>query len=97
MSQYDPKEIFQFLSHTPEKGLRQLLIDGKTFTDSHLAMALKIVRTGNEESFCEHYTKTDFPKIKFSANELKLKETFWNSLTKAMASKGLITPTAKAA
>ncbi len=96
MSQFDPNEMFEFLSNTPEKGLRQILAD-KSFTNDHFTMMFKIIRTGNKESFCEHYTKSDYPKIKFSPNETKIKETFWATLTTLMSQKGLIQPTKSAA
>ncbi|MBL7545193.1 MAG: hypothetical protein JNL11_15350 [Bdellovibrionaceae bacterium] len=97
MSQYDPNEMHDFLSMTPEKGLRQILVDNKSFSNDHFSMLLKIVRTGNKESFCEHYTKNDFPKIKFSPNETKIKETFWATLTSTLGQKGIIQPVNKAA
>ena len=97
MSQYDPSEMYEFLSNTPEKGLRQILAD-KKFTDSHFNMMIKIVRNGGKDAFCEHYTKNDFPKIKFNPNETKLKESFWSTLTTVLSLKGIIQPaTAKVA
>lgn len=97
MSQFDPNEMYDFLSNTPEKGLRQIMVDNKSFTNDHFSMLLKVVRNGNKESFCEHYTKNDFPKIKFSPNETKIKETFWGTLTTVLGQKGIIQPLAKAA
>ena len=89
MSQYDPNEMYDFLSMTPEKGLKQIMMD-KSFNDVHFNMMIKIVRNGNKESFCEHYLKNDFPKIKFSPNETKIKETFWSTLTNVLSQKGII-------
>ena len=98
MSQYDPNEMYEFLSMTPEKGLRQILVDSKTFTDVHFNMLIKVVRNGSKESFCEHYTKNDYPKIKFNPNEIKIKESFWATLTTVLSQKGIIQPSiAKAA
>jgi hypothetical protein len=97
MSQFDPNEMHDFLSMTPEKGLRQIMVDNKSFTGDHFSMMLKIVRNGSKESFCEHYEKSDFPKIKFTPNETKLKETFWSALTGVLSQKGIIQPMAKAA
>lgn len=93
MSQYDPNEMYEFLSMTPEKGLRQILVDNKTFTENHFNMLIKVVRNGSKDTFCEHYTKNDYPKIKFSPNEIKIKETFWATLTTALAQKGIVQPT----
>jgi|JI10StandDraft_1071094.scaffolds.fasta_scaffold340284_2 hypothetical protein len=92
MSQYDPSEMHDFLSMTPEKGLRQILVDNKTFTNDHFSMMLKIVRNGSKETFCEHYTKNDFPKIKFTPNETKHKETFWATLGNVLGQKGICQP-----
>lgn len=97
MSQYDPNEMHDFLSMTPEKGLRQIMVDNKSFTNDHFSMMLKVVRNGNKETFCEHYTKNDFPKIKFSPNETKIKESFWATLTTCLSQKGIIQPMVKAA
>lgn len=97
MAQFDPNAMYEFLSNTPEKGLRQILMDNKSFTEAHFTMMIKIIRNGNQESFCEHYAKNDFPKIKFSPNETKMKETFWANLTTVMSQKGLIQPVAASA
>lgn len=90
MSQYDLNGLYDFLTNTPEKGLRANLVDGKVFTESHFQLLLKTVRAGNLEAFSNYFEKTDFPKIKFSANETKVKETFWKDLTTALTSRGLI-------
>ena len=97
MSQYDPHEIHGFLSQTPEKGLRQIMLDPKNFTEAHFNMLMKILRTCSKDTFVECFEKNEFPKIKFSPNELKLKETFWNACCSSLASKGIITPVDKAA
>jgi len=91
MSQYDLNGLYDFLTNTPEKGLRANLVDGKLFTEAHFQLLLKTVRSGNLEAFTSHFEKTDFPKIKFSANETKVKETFWKDLTTTLISRGLIT------
>lgn len=97
MAQYDPNEIHGFLSQTPEKGLRQIMVDPKNFTEVHFNMLMKILRTSSKEAFIECFEKNEFPKIKFSANEIKLKENFWTVCCTALANKGIISPIVKAA
>jgi hypothetical protein len=41
---YDANMIYQFLTQTPESGLRKMLID-KSFSDLHFGMLMKIVRS----------------------------------------------------
>ena len=77
MSQYDVPGLYSFLVHTPEAGLRKMLVDGKPMTDVHFSLMMKIVRACNETQFCEHFEKQDYPKIKFGPNDMKLKEKFW--------------------
>ncbi len=96
MSQYDSIEIHTFLSQTPEKGLKQIMLDPKHFTEIHFNMLMKILRNCSKETFIDCLDKNDFPKLRFTANELKLKETFWASCCQALASKGIVSPTAKA-
>jgi hypothetical protein len=97
MSQYDLPSLYQFLAHTPEQGLRKMLIDPKLFTDVHFNLMLKLVRGCSEAQFCEHVEKTDYPKVKMSANEMKLKDKFWADLFKVCESRGLLNPGQKAA
>ncbi len=93
--QYDVPGLFDFLTNTPETGLRKMLVDNKTFTDVHFSLMMKVVRTCDETKFCEHTEKTDFPKVKFGAAEIKLKEKFWNDCFTCLSSKGLLNPAQK--
>lgn len=97
MSQYDVSSLYQFLLHTPEQGLRKMLIDPKGFTDVHFNLLLKIVRSCDEAAFTQHFEKTDFPKIKMGPAEQKIKDQFWASCVSCFNSRGLLTPAAKAA
>lgn len=97
MSQYDLPGLFQFLSGTPEQGLRKMLIDPKVFSDAHFNLLIKILRTGDEASFCTHADKADFPKIKLGPAEVKIKEKFWNDLFAICKSRGLLNPAQKVA
>lgn len=97
MSQYDIPGLYQFLLHTPEQGLRKMLIDPKQFTDVHFNLMLKITKSCDEKKFCEHLEKNDFPKVKMGPAEINLKEKFWDDLIKVCASRGLLNPAQKIA
>jgi hypothetical protein len=97
MPQYDYSSIHDFLMQTPEQGLRKMLVDGKTLTETHFQMLIKIARACNAEQFCNHALAGDFPKIRFSANETKLKEKLWKDCEMCLASRGLLSPIANAA
>jgi len=92
MSQYDMSSLHEFLLHTPEQGLRKMLIDGKPFSETHFNLLKKIVKTCDLEAFSGHFEKTDFPKIKMGPAETKLKENFWKDCVTCFNSRGLLTP-----
>lgn len=92
MSQYDVPSLFSFLLHTPESGLRKMLVDNKPFSESHFNLMLKIVKTCSEAQFAEHFEKQDFPKIKFGPAELKIKEKFWADAMSTWNNRGLLAP-----
>lgn len=96
MSQYDVSGLYDFLLHTPEQGLRKMLIDNKTFTDAHFNLMLKIVRGCDLAAFTQHFEKTDYPKIKFGPAEQKIKDKFWGDCVACWNSRGLMTPMKKA-
>lgn len=89
--QYDGLALYAFLSQTPEGGLRKMLVD-KQFSPEQFTMLMKIVRGCNETAFNEHFTKGDFPKLKFTPKEIPLKESFWNALITVCNSRGLLSP-----
>ena len=97
MSQYDYAGLYQFLAHTPEQGLRKMLIDQKTFTEAHYNLMIKVVRGCPEAEFCTHAEKADFPKVKMNANDQKVKEKFWADLTTVCTTRGILSPAQKAA
>jgi hypothetical protein len=92
MSQYDLPSLYDFLLHTPEQGLRKMLVDGKPMTESHFSLLLKVVRGCKVEEFATHCEKEDFPKIKFGPAETKIKEKFWKDCMAAFATRGLLNP-----
>lgn len=90
-SNYDANLLHQFLTQTPESALRKMLVD-KQFSEQHFNMLVKILRSTNEEQFCENFTNATFPKAKFNANEINLKDKFWDDCVKALNSHGLLSP-----
>ncbi len=92
MSQYDANSIYDYLANTPEGGLRKMLVDGKPMTDVHFGLLIKIVRACKVEEFAEHFSKQDFPKVKFGPAETKIKEKFWNDCLTTFKSRGLLNP-----
>lgn len=97
MSQYDVAGLYEFLQHTPEQGLRKMLVDNKPFTDVHFNLMIKIVRGCDVNAFTSHFEKNDFPKLKMSPAEQKLKDKFWGDCTTCWSSRGILSPSVKAA
>lgn len=95
-SNYDGNMVYQFLTQTPESALRKMLVDAK-FTQNHFTMMMKVVRASNEEQFCNHFYNSDYPKSKFSAAEIGLKETFWQTCVQTLNQHGLLSPAQKIA
>lgn len=95
MSNYDLPGLFDFLSSTPEQGLRKMFVDGKPMTEIHFNLLMKIVRQGNQDAFSQWVEASDFPKIKMSPNEHKLKEKFWIDCFKTFESRGILNPAIK--
>lgn len=75
-----------------------MFVDGKPMTDAHFSLLLKVVRAGHEPEFCGFAEKKDFPKLKFSPGETKIKEKFWDDCFTTFKSRGILNPSsAKAA
>jgi hypothetical protein len=92
MSQYDIQSLYEFLLHTPEGGLRKMLVDRSKMTDVHVNLLVKIVRACSIEQFTEHFSKQDFPKVRFGPAESKIKEKFWADCTSLLLERGLLQP-----
>ncbi len=92
MSQYDVSSLYNFLLHTPESGLRKILVDNKPFTEAHFNLILKIVRTTDEAKFTECFDKAEFPKVKFGPAETKIREKFWADCMTTFNNRGLLNP-----
>ncbi len=89
---YDVSNLYQFLTQTPEAGLRKMLIDGKPMTEMHFNIMMKVVKHGDAkefEKFCETGT---FPPVRLSSKEQALKENFWNDCLKTFGARGLLQP-----
>lgn len=96
MSQYDINGLYQFLHQTPEKGLRKMLVDQKSFSEVHFGLLMKVVRGCDEGNFVTHFDKKDFPKIRFGPAEEKVKEKFWKDCETCFQQRGILSPAAKA-
>ena len=96
---YNPDELktlYEFLQHTAQGNLKKMLCDQK-FTDVHLNLLLKVAKSSTKEQFIQCLEKDEFPKIKMSANESKIREGFWGLCLDVFKSRGLMSPVAKAA
>jgi hypothetical protein len=92
MSQYDTAGLHEFLIHTPEGGLRKMLVDKNPMTDVHFNLLMKVAKGCNAEEFGEHLEKKTFPKVRLGPAEMKLKEKFWDECMKACQSRGILQP-----
>lgn len=92
MSQYDTIELHNFLLHTPEGGLRKMLVDGDPMADAHFNLLMKIVKKCSPTEFSECVDSKSFPKLKFGPSELKIKENFWDDCLKTLAARGIAQP-----
>ncbi|MFP5520246.1 MAG: hypothetical protein ACLGGX_10100 [Bdellovibrionia bacterium] len=95
-NKYDVNSLYQFLIQTPEQGLRKMLVDNKPFSEVHFNLLMKVVRSCDESKFVSHFEAGDFPKVKFSPAEIKLREGFWNDCVKTLDSRGLLSPASPA-
>lgn len=92
MSQYDILGLHDFLVHTPEKGVRQMIIDRTRITDSHCNLLLKIAKNCSAEEFSIHFENQSFPKIRLTPAEGKIKEKFWNDCLGILLERGILQP-----
>lgn len=96
MNQYDIDGLYEFLSSTPEKGLRNMLVDA-SFTEPHFNILMKVVRVCNSSQFAIAFEGKQFPKIRFNDKEERLKETFWSTSEKCFLDRGILFPANKKA
>jgi len=92
MSEYDSKGLYEFLTQTPEQGLRKMLVDNKPMTEAHFNLLIKVIRGVNETDFAQLFDKAEFPKIKFGPAEQKIKEKFWADCIVTFKARGILQP-----
>ena len=92
MSLYDTASLHDFLVHTPEGGLRKMLVDNTKMTGAHFSLLIKVVRACSQEEFGEHFEKQDFPKIRVGPAESKIQEKFWGDCVSVLKDRGLLQP-----
>ncbi len=95
MSRYDTESLYDFLKSTPEKGLRQMLIDSE-FSEVHVNLLLKVVRSCNAEEFGNMLENAQFPRVKMNPKESAIKENFWPACEKCLTDRGVLFPSGKA-
>lgn len=89
MDQYDSDGLYQFLSETPEKGLRKMLIDAN-YTEMHFNILMKVVRGCDKSQFVKNFETGEFPKMRFNDKELKIKEKFWKDSENCFLQRGIL-------
>jgi hypothetical protein len=89
------KSVCDFLKNTPETPLRKMLVAGE-LTDAHFRILLKLAKGGPEADFVDAFGKEDMGKLRLSAKEAPLKDTFWPICKKKLVTLGLL-PVEKAA
>lgn len=94
MDQFDTEGLYQFLTETPEKGLRKMLVDS-SYTEMHFNILLKVVRSCDQAEFCKHFETSGFPKMRFNDKELKLKEKFWKDSQTCFLQRGILSTVKK--
>lgn len=92
VSQFDLYGLYDFLKQTPEQGLRKMLCDNKPMGEIHFNLLKKILSSCSAEQFKEHAEKSEYPKVKFSPAETKIKEKFWQDCFQTFQSRGLLNP-----
>lgn len=92
MSSYDTQSLYDFLFNTPEGALRKMLNDKKNMTDVHCNLLIKIVKSVPMDQFGEHFEKKDFPKVRMSPAEMKIKEKFWDNCVATLLERGILQP-----
>lgn len=95
---YDIPSLYQFLTQTPEGGLRKMLVDGKPVTEVHFNLMMKVVKFGTQEDFTKFCETKNFPPVRLSPKETPMKEKFWDDCLKTFQARGILQPsTGKAA
>jgi hypothetical protein len=88
-SEQDLHSLYDFLRATAEGNLKKMIVNGR-MTEAHLRLFVKIARAGSASEFAAWAQGGGFPKIKMSAPEQALRETFWAIALEACANLGLL-------
>lgn len=92
MNSNEVKTVYEFLLHSPEAGVRRMLMDQMNFGDSYVRMALKIVRACKADEFAAHFEQGDFPRMKMGPADLEIRDSFWPHFKATLESRGLLSP-----
>jgi hypothetical protein len=95
LSANDLSTVYEFVKATGDNNIKKMMT-GPKMTAVHVGLLLKIVRASTAEEFWKYYESATYPRIKFTNDEDKLKETFWVTATDTFVQLGLATE-AKAA
>ncbi len=91
-TQFDVPSLYEFLTQTPEGGLKKMLVDGKPLTDVHFNLLIKVVKFGSQDDFTKFCETKNFPPVRLTPKELPLKEKFWDDCLKVFQSRGILQP-----
>jgi hypothetical protein len=64
---------------------------GPKMTAVHVGLLLKVIRTAKAEEFVQYCEQNTFPRLKFTNDETKLKESFWATACDCFVQLGLAT------
>lgn len=90
MNTNEVNSVYEFLLHTPEDGVRRMLLDPSDFGDGYVRMALKIVRACGADEFAGHFEQGDFPRIKMGPADIKIRDSFWPQFKSTLEKRGLL-------
>jgi hypothetical protein len=89
-TQNDLLTVYEFIKSTGENNIRKIMT-GPKMTNHHVGVLLKVVRTSKPEEFAQFCETNTFPKMKFTNDEAKLKDTFWKTACDCFVQMGLAT------
>jgi len=85
--------VYDFVKATGENNIRKMMT-GPKMTAVHVGLLLKVVRSCTAEDFGKCGETDTYPKMRFTKEEEKLKETFWKTACDTFVQLGLVTPSA---
>ena len=92
-SDSDLKSLHGFIRATGEGNLKKMLVGG-TMTEDHFRALLKVARAVNEEEWVKHWQAGSFPRVKFTPQEVAIKESLYEVWGKCGEKFGLLSPAA---